>query len=265
MTYAQLTTQLKAYLNEVTPGANFTTALPNIVNNAELRIYRELDFLATRGQNRSVPFTAGNRLISFSPMTGQLIDGTGAVAQQWPVVVQGLAAIVSEWEDMTDEFGRPITDEFGVPIQADYPTIVRFLPVSVDWIDTTWPREATTGVPGQPFAYFAMLDDQTAMVAPTPDIAYTSIVTGTWRPAPMSDSNTTTWLGTNLPDLLFIASMVEGLNFQRNVTDPQKILSWEQRYQDGKTVAFEEEQRRKAMGPSAQPYQPSPELQQTRA
>ncbi len=248
-TWTTLSAQLVNYLQQDPASTNFTAALPTIVSNAELRIYRELDFLATRGQNSSVSFTGGSRTLSLAGMTGQLVGGL-AVAPSYPIVVQGLAVII------------PFPD---LPAAG---TRVRFTLTSVDFIDAIWPQEAVTGTPGAaptPFAYYAMLDHQTAIVAPTPATDWVAEVTGTFRPAPMSATNEETWLGDNLPDLLFCACMIEGFKYQREVSDPKMALPWEQRYEECKTAAFSEEQRRKGLGPSAQPFQPAPELSQTRA
>jgi hypothetical protein len=106
-----------------------------------------------------------------------------------------------------------------------------------------------------------MNDNQTAIVAPVPDLAYPLRITGTWRPAPMGASNPKTWLGDNLPDLLYAAVMVEAFAYQRDFSptgdQPQAAMSWATQYNDLKRAALQEELLKKGMGPGYQPYPPA--------
>ncbi len=241
-TWTVLTNQLTNYLEEEN-SADFTTALPQIVSDAELRIYRDLDFLATRGQNHSLTFTAGQRTLSLAGITGATIGGY-PVAYAYPVVVQGITACT--------------------PVNTAPPTTtrVRFQPATLDFIDMIWPDEATTQAPGVQSGFFALVDHERVVVAPTPDQAYTVEVTGTWRPAPMSSTQAQSWLGDNVPDLLFAACMVEGAAYQRDFgsmsDDPQKALSWNAHYDALKANATEEEQRRKSQGMGWLPFGAAP-------
>jgi len=81
------------------------------------------------------------------------------------------------------------------------------------------PTEATTGVP----RYYAEFDKDNIYVVPTPDQAYASgnaKARATIRPTGLSSSNTTSWLGDNLADLLFHACMIESHNFLKH---PAKV------------------------------------------
>lgn len=81
------------------------------------------------------------------------------------------------------------------------------------------PIEADTGFP----KFYADLDGTNIYVVPTPDQAYASgnaKARATIRPAGLSSGNTTSWLGDNLPDLLFHACMIESQNFLKN---PAKV------------------------------------------
>lgn len=243
MDYAQLVADLQNYAQQEQPADAFTAAIPVFIDNAELRIYRELDFLATGSTNASVAFTAGSRELPLAGMSGATVGGF-PVAFAYPVVVQGVSAIVPS------------------PSAPAVGTRVRFQLVSFEFIDMVWPTEAITGVPAPGNAYYAMKDNNTLIVAPTPAAAYVAEVTGTWRPAPISATNTQTWLSENLPDLLFIACMVEVSGWMKNfgavTDDPKMAMTWEARYQEQKKSAFEEEQRRKGQGPGWQPYQAAP-------
>lgn len=238
MQWPALESYLQNYLQQDQPINAFTAALPNIVYNAELRIYRELDFLNTRQQNATLAFTAGARTLDLSAMTGTMNVPT------YPVVIQRLAAI---------------TPTGSMPANG---TRVQFLETSLDFLDFIWPNASQTLAPSPGFAYWAPVSATLVAVAPTPDQAYAAEVTGTWRPAPMSTTNPETWLGDNLPDLLFAACMVEGTGWIRDYgqqsDDPRFALSWEQNYQLHKASALEEEQRRKGYDPGWQPYSPAP-------
>ena len=240
MQWATLVSDLQSYC-EQDPGqpgtAAFTAQIPTFVNNAELRIYRDLDFLATRGTNASLTFLPGIRTL----MMGGMQTGN---AFGYPVVVQGISAITPK----------------GVPPSMG--TRVTFDEVSMDFIDSYWPTESATSAPSYGQCYFAMLDHQTAIVAPTPDQAYTAEVTGTWRPAPMGPTNVETYIGDQFYDLLLAASMIEASAWLRNWSsaddDPKMAQSWENHYQLLKDGALEEENRRKSSDPGWVPFSPTP-------
>lgn len=245
MLWSDLVTQLGSFCQQEAPNTNpsFTTSLPTFSANAELRIYRDLDFLATRGQNHSLSFTIGSRTLSMAGMTGATVGGF-PVQNAYPVVVQALAAIVP------------------APSSPSAGTRVRFLLTSVDFIDSVWPQESQTLAPAPGLAYYAMLDHQTAIVAPTPDKAYVAEVTGTWRPEPIGPTNVESWLGDNLPDLLFYAAMVEASGWMRDtgqtMAEVGGAVFWESRYKAALQNAMEEEQRRKGSDPGWQPFSPTP-------
>jgi len=106
------------------------------------------------------------------------------------------------------------------------------------------PVEATVGAP----AFYSEFDEDDIYVVPTPDQSYAggnARVRATIRPTGLSSSNTTSWLGTNLADLLFHACMIEAQNFLKN---PKKIEEAASMYQSlVQQIALEMEQiRRKA-------------------
>lgn len=77
------------------------------------------------------------------------------------------------------------------------------------------PHEATAGVP----RYFSEFNETDIYVVPTPDQSYAggnARALCTIRPTGLSSSNQTTWLGTNLADLLFQACMVEAQIYLKN-------------------------------------------------
>ncbi len=77
------------------------------------------------------------------------------------------------------------------------------------------PSEALTAFP----VYYAEEDGTNIYVVPTPDQAYSggnARVRATIRPTGLSASNTTSWLGDNVADLLFNACMIEAHAYLKN-------------------------------------------------
>ena len=127
-------------------------------------------------------------------------------------------------------------------------------PVSLDYIDSTWPTEATTGLPDS----WAPFNDASIVVKPTPAQSYPVEITGTFRPNPMSVANPTTYIGNTYPDLLVAAVMIFATGYQRDFgqqsANPQMAVSWQQIYNDRLKIALGEEQRRKGSGVGWSPF-----------
>jgi hypothetical protein len=89
------------------------------------------------------------------------------------------------------------------------------------------PTESTLGVP----AYYSEFDEDDIYVVPTPDQSYSggnARVRATIRPTGLSASNENTWLGDNMGDMLFEASMIEAQTFLKN---PAKVQEHAGKYQ----------------------------------
>jgi|TARA_Y100000015_G_scaffold43141_1_gene52485 hypothetical protein len=87
----------------------------------------------------------------------------------------------------------------------------------VSFIRDYTPAAATTGTP----KYYADFDQNTFMLAPTPDSNYTAEVHYFYRPASLtagSDSGTT-WLSENAPNSLLFGSLVEASTYLKNETE----------------------------------------------
>jgi len=125
-------------------------------------------------------------------------------------------------------------------------------PATLEWIELPRrsfeycllyaPVEATTGVP----AFYSEFDADDIYVVPTPDQSYSggnARVRATIRPTGLSSSNTTSWLGNNVADLLFHACMIEAQSFLKN---PKKIEEAAGMYQSLiQQIALEMEQIRR--------------------
>ena len=85
-------------------------------------------------------------------------------------------------------------------------------------------QENTTGKP----KYYANWDENTVIVAPTPDQAYTIQANYILKPTGLSSTNTTTYLSQQFPNGLLYACLVEAYGFLKG---PQDMLQYyENRY-----------------------------------
>lgn len=141
------------------------------------------------------------------------------------------------------------------------PGRTQLIPTTREFIDAIYPDETAVSTPSVP-KYYAMITDQTIIVGPPPDAAYNFEVIGTIRPAPLSATNTTTYLSLYLPDLFLAASMVFGTGYLQNFgaqsDNPQSAVSWESHYQTLKGSADIEENRKKYASQAWTPKQPAP-------
>tara|TARA_R100001126_G_scaffold34304_1_gene19141 strand:- start:460 stop:1098 length:639 start_codon:yes stop_codon:yes gene_type:complete len=97
----------------------------------------------------------------------------------------------------------------------------------VSFIRSYTPASATSGVP----KYYALFDDSTFLLAPTPASGYTFELHYKYRPASLTagaDSGTT-WLSTNAPDALLYGCLVEASNFLKI---PEESAAYEQRFKE---------------------------------
>jgi hypothetical protein len=150
------------------------------------------------------------------------------------------------------------------------------LPVTKEFIDIVYPSSSTAGVP----YYFApLLQNSTGttsttqtlntfIVGPWPDVPYTVEIVGTYRPATLSSTNTTTFISENLPDLFIMASMVYISAYQRNFgrinDDPNMAQTYEGQYQSLLKGATVEEFRKKFASAGWTSMSPSPVATPTR-
>lgn len=228
LTYTTYTNQLANLMVQSTTDPNFVTFLPGCIDYAEQRMYRELDFLATRDQDNTTTLSSGIRSVTLSTVSGQF------------VVVEQISVITPVTAGTSNGTRNPLTR------------------VTKEYIDFAWPNSSNTGVP----IYFTTIDNATFVVGPAPDQSYLLEVTGTQRPTPLSASNSSTFITQNLPDVFMAASMVFATAYQRDfgaqVDDPARAASWENQYKILMQSANIEELRKKFQGPGWQPSQPSP-------
>lgn len=238
-TYASFGTILAKML-AVNPGTTLTTNNTDLLNAsidyAELRIYRELDLLATQTESDSPALTPGTRTLA---MPGGMI-------------------IVNDISVITPANTSSATGTVN-PMQRTSPSFINYF----------WPTNSTQAQP----QYWSLSTDNNQNVlitlAPTPDQAYQLHYVGVVRPASLYTQTSGTYLSLNLPDLFLAAAMVWATggiqaNFGAQADDPKAAMSWEQQYQTLKAGADVEALRQKSWGMTWTPYSPSPGSDQSR-
>lgn len=227
-TYINSIVNLMPVPSAADPG--FATMLPNMIDDAEQRLYRELDFLMTVVRDYSSAFATGTRTFTLPSSIGT------------PFVTNSLYAITP--------FGTSVPDNG---------TRNALTPASRDFLDFTFPSSLASAVP----QYFAMTTQTTVIVAPWPDQAYQAEWVGTIRPQPISSTNATTILSVFFPDLFIAASMVFASGYKQNfgagnlVDNPGEGISWESHLQALLKSAQVEEARKKFSSEGWSSKQPS--------
>lgn len=227
LTYSSYQTALQnfAVMNDSAGISDLAAILPNIIDFAEQRIYRELDFLTTQ-----------------TTATGTLTASSRNVTIPSTVIVLQDVNVITPVSTSADAGQRN-------PLQR----------VAVSFINYAWSQAATLSGSSSVPKYYALLNSATTnptgnttnmLVAPAPDAAYTVEFVGTVRPTPLSATNTSTFLTTYLPDLFLAASMIYVAGYQQNFsqdgTSPGMADYWEKQYQNLKGSADIEEARKKS-------------------
>ena len=96
--------------------------------------------------------------------------------------------------------------------------------VYLDFRDTSfmrefWPNPSLTGVP----KYYAVWDQDTFNIAPTPNSNYVVEIGYIYRPAQLSSANPTTWISTNAPEALLYACLIQAYSYTKG---PEGMLAY---------------------------------------
>lgn len=172
------------------------------IDYAEGRLYRELDLPIVSVVDTSVSCSSGVRSINISTTQGE------------PLAIERLNLLTS------------------AGATSSYATRIPLTPTSPAVIDAVYPS-ATSSNCGRP-TYFARLSDVQIILGPTPDQAYGTEVQFTTRPTALSDSNSSTWLTQNVPELMIAGAMIFMSGYMRDYgsqsDNPQMAQSWEQQF-----------------------------------
>jgi len=216
LTYTTLVSSLSNLMAISSSDTNFLGILPEIIDYAELRIQRDLDFLNSVTTDTTVTTSVGTRRIT-APST----------------------FVVIEQINMITPAGTT---------SPDSGTRVQCVPVTKEYLDYVWNSATTTGVP----TLFAMLNNWTIILGPFPDDEYTVEIVGTQREVPLSSNNATNYMSVYLPDVYLAAAMIFASGWMRNfgsqADNPQMAMSWETQYDNLLKSATVEEFRKKFAG-----------------
>ncbi len=106
---------------------------------------------------------------------------------------------------------------FSFAVNTGMGDFVFLLNKDTDFMREAYPSASSTGVP----QYYAFQDAATAIVAPTPNVAYTSTLTYAAYPLSISDplSGGITWLGDEFDSALLNGALVEAIRFMKGEAD----------------------------------------------
>lgn len=204
LNYTQTVNSLSNLLVVPVSDSGFQLALLNIFDDAEQRLYRDLQLLNTVVRDSSIAFTTNTRTFNLPSAQGTFY------------VVESIYAITPAGT-----------------VNPDLGTHNYLTPASRSFIDALFPSSVGSGVP----AYFAPTTQNAYIVGPWPDQAYQAEVVGTIRPPVLSTTNVTTLLSWYFPDLWIAACMVFGASYQQNfgaagaVDNPGQGINWESHLQ----------------------------------
>lgn len=223
MDWFSYTEELAALMpvNIADPG--FNAILPQCIEYAESRIYRDLDLLATRVRDGTQALTGNSRDFTLPQAFGRFY------------VVEEMNVITPVGTVPSSGHRNPL------------------LATTKEFIDSAWPDDTPATSPSVP-TVMAPITDQLWIVGPPPDAGYRVEVVGTVRPTPLSEGNSQTPLTILMPEIFVCASMVfmsgKMHDFSPAGDDPQMAVNWEKQYQTMTQGALVEELRKKyqAMG-----------------
>ncbi len=180
---------------------NFNTFIPDNINYAEQRIYRELDLVAVQATDGSAQVSSGNRNFTLPTTVGTFIT-----VDQINIITPA---------------GTPSSIGSRIPL----------MPVSPEYIDLTYPSgQQSTGQP----RFYGRRNDTSVILGPSPDSPYYTEVIGIQRPLALSSGNSSTPLTQYVPDLFMAAAMVHAYGYMKNfgatADTPEGAMSWEVQY-----------------------------------
>ena len=231
LTYGTFTTTLANFLVIPVTEANLVQALPSIIDDAEQQTYIDLDLLNTVYRDSSVALAAGNRNFTEAVST---TNGPFLVTQELNVITPAGTT------------------------NPDNGTRNPLLPATKEMLDFLYPNATGSDIP----KYFAPINQNSFVVGPWPDQAYTVEVVGTQRPAPLSASNTTTLLSTYFPNVFLYAALGYGCSYLKDfgaaTDDPKSSVTWLAMYQEALKSAQTEEAKKKFQGQGWSAFSTSP-------
>ena len=191
MTYAELVAKIRNY-TEVDSNVFDATIVDGFISDAEFRILRDVDSDNNR-QYAQADIVAGQRYVN----TPLISDET--------LIIRSVQ--ITNSTGGADNSSRAFLEYRDVNFISEY---------------------NGTGSQGLP-KYYSYWDENTIVLAPTPDQAYNMQINYNLKPTGLSSSNTTTYLSKEFPNGLLYACLVEAYGFLKGPAD--MIQFYEGKYQ----------------------------------
>ena len=206
-TYTEVVDQIRSYTE--TDSTVLTTAIVNnFINQAELRIFREVDLDVFRAYQFAT-LAQGNEFVTLPGATPSTMSFV-RTASIYP-------------STGTDANVRTYLIQKDISYMTEY-----------------WPNRTVQNKP----RYYAMWDQNTIYLAPTPDTAYKIELALNRNETGLSATNTTTWVSTNAPQVLLYACLIEAFKFLKGPYD--LLAQYEKSYQEAvQRLAIEQQGRRR--------------------
>ena len=206
-TYAELVDQIRSY-TETSSDVLTTTVVNDIIEQAELRIFREVDLDCFRAYQFTT-LTQGNEFVTLPGATPSTM-----------AFVRSAAIYPTAGSD---------ANERTYLLQKD-----------ISYMTEYWPNRTTQGKP----KYYAMWDQNTIYLAPTPNSAYKIELALNRNETGLSSTNTTTWVSQNAPQVLLYGCLIEAFKFLKGPYD--LLAQYEKSYQEAvQRLALEQQGRRR--------------------
>tara|TARA_R110000824_G_scaffold98010_1_gene233914 strand:- start:2037 stop:2717 length:681 start_codon:yes stop_codon:yes gene_type:complete len=206
-TYAELVEQIRSY-TETDSNVLTQTIVNDVILQAEIRVFREVDLDCFRSYQYTT-LTQGNEFVSLPGQT----PGTMAFVR---------------------------TASFYSPTGAQANVRSYLLQKDISYMTEYWPNRTTQGSP----KYYAMWDQDTIYLAPTPDSAYNIELALNRNETGLSSTNTTTWVSTNAPQVLLYGCLIQAFKFLKGPYD--LLAQYEKSYQEAvQRLALEQQGRRR--------------------
>jgi len=190
MTYAELVTKIRDYC-EVDSNVFTSTIIDGFISDAEFRILREIDSDNNR-QYAQADIIAGQRYVN----TPLISDET--------LIIR--SAQITNSTGGADNSNRAFLEYRDTSFISEYNS------------------EGSQGLP----KYYSYWDENTIVLAPTPDQNYNMQINYILKPTGLSSSNTETYLSKEFPNGLLYACLVEAFGFLKGPMD--MIQYYEKRY-----------------------------------
>jgi hypothetical protein len=187
---------------------------------AAIKGYAENDFPATAGS-----FSSTDQLNTFIEQAEQRIFNS----IQFPVIRKNVTGTTTSGNKY---LATPVDflSVFSIAVIAANGSYEFLLNKDVNFIREAYPTPTDLGTP----AYYALFDENTFILGPTPDSNYSTELHYFYYPESIVTAGTS-WLGDNFDSVLLYASLLEAAAFMKS--DPDTIKNYTDRYNEALLLA----------------------------